>query len=141
MLLAWDFKYMDAQEEERETRTSQALLDEVTYPVMMHQVIDDRSKRNDPLVSGLFVRPKDNRLATPSSSMNVPTETNDQNHGTIQNLKSGFGFIAPRTGGTNLFFHFTEVLNADFNDLRVGAPVIYRLGRNDRGTCAVQVQA
>ena len=32
MLLAWDFAYMDEAGQERETRTSQALLDEVTVP-------------------------------------------------------------------------------------------------------------
>ena len=38
MLLAWDFKWFDAAGQERETRTAHVLLDEVSYPVMMHQV-------------------------------------------------------------------------------------------------------
>jgi hypothetical protein len=51
MLLGWDFKWTDQNNEECETRTAQVLLDEVTYPIMMHQVIDDRSRRNDPLIT------------------------------------------------------------------------------------------
>ena len=51
--------------------------------------------------------------------------------------RSVVGFITPTSGGANIFFHFTALTNADFNDLRVGGPS--QLGRNDRGPCAVQV--
>ena len=61
------------------------------------------------------------------------------NDGVIQSLKSGFGFITPAAGGPNLFFFHAEVINADFNDLRVGDSVKYAIGRNDRGPCAVDV--
>jgi hypothetical protein len=60
-ILGWDFKYVDRDSQDRETRTAQVLLDEVTYPIMVHQVIDDRSRRNDRLVNGLFVPHKDFR--------------------------------------------------------------------------------
>lgn len=33
----------------------QALIDAATYPVMMVPIIDDRSKKEDPIVNGLFV--------------------------------------------------------------------------------------
>src|SRR5712692_7404011 len=59
MVLGWDFKYVDDQGEERETRTSQWLLSEVTYPVLMSNIIEDRTRRNDPLVNALFVPRKD----------------------------------------------------------------------------------
>jgi hypothetical protein len=62
MLLAWDFKYTDQNNQERETRTAQVLLDEVSYPVMMGQVIGDRSRRNDPQINGLFVPHKEIRV-------------------------------------------------------------------------------
>jgi len=59
MLLAWDFKYQyeDAGGRKimRETRTAQTLIDACTYPVMMVPIIDDRSKRGDALIDGLFV--------------------------------------------------------------------------------------
>ena len=61
------------------------------------------------------------------------------NDGTIQSLKSGFGFITPAGGGPNLFFFHAEVIDADFNDLHVGDSVKYSIGKNDRGPCAVDV--
>ena len=53
MLLAWDFSYQTDSGETRETRTSQTLIDEVTYPILMHNLIEDRSRGKD--ISMLFV--------------------------------------------------------------------------------------
>jgi hypothetical protein len=57
MLLAWDFKT-----DRSETRTSQALINECSYPVMMHEVIDNRARQRDPLIDGLFVTERVRRL-------------------------------------------------------------------------------
>ena len=35
------------------------LLDEVTYPIMMHPIIEDRARQRDPLINGLFVPRKE----------------------------------------------------------------------------------
>src|SRR5262249_19228503 len=59
MVLGWDFLYVDPNGVERETRTAQVLLDEVTYPIMMHRIIEDRARFKDPLVNGLFVLRKE----------------------------------------------------------------------------------
>jgi len=50
VLLAWDFRT-----ERSETRTSQALINECSYPIMMHEEIDNRARQRDPLIDGLFV--------------------------------------------------------------------------------------
>ena len=50
MVTAWDLG-----EGQSNTRTAQTLIDEVTYPVMMGSIIDDRTRRLDPLVVNLFV--------------------------------------------------------------------------------------
>src|SRR6185312_11429110 len=63
MVLGWDFKYVDHNGIDRETRTAQVLLDEVTYPIMMHPIIDDRARFKDPLVNGLFVPRKESSFA------------------------------------------------------------------------------
>src|SRR5215217_744130 len=55
LLLGWDFKYQDENGEERETRTSQALQAECTYPVMMSALIDDKAEVGNPLIDNLFV--------------------------------------------------------------------------------------
>jgi cold shock CspA family protein len=55
-------------------------------------------------------------------------------------LREGFGFITPSDGAGNLFFFHASVLNADFNELRVGDEVSYKIGNNDKGICAVDVE-
>lgn len=58
MLLAWDFTYdyeWQGESRHKETRTSIQLIEAATYPLMMHQIIDDRSSRDDPAVKGLFI--------------------------------------------------------------------------------------
>jgi cold shock CspA family protein len=59
MVLGWDFRYFDPNGNERETRTAQVLLDEVTYPIMMHPIIEDRARQRDVLINGLFVPRKE----------------------------------------------------------------------------------
>lgn len=142
MLLAWDFKYVNADNREQETRTAQVLLDEVTYPIMMHQVIDDRSRRADPLVTGMFVPPKQVRaqpLANGIPAVGGAEREGPPHAGRIQNLQPGFGFITPDSGGVNIFFFHAEVLNADFNELRLGNRVTYALGTNKKGPCAISL--
>jgi cold shock CspA family protein len=152
MLTAWDFEWMDRNQQQRTTRTAQVLLDEVSYPIMMHQVIQDRSRRNDPLVNGLFIPQKELRAviaaatvaAAPSLSSATPSAAGpasvDLYAGTIQSLKDGFGFIRPGTGGANVFFFHAEVTNLDFNELHEGDRVRYKHGRNERGICAVDIE-
>ncbi|PCJ81842.1 MAG: hypothetical protein COA57_13825 [Flavobacteriales bacterium] len=54
MVLGWDFEYDLPNGKKHITRTSQALLDECSYPIMMDGVINDRSNKNDPIIKGLF---------------------------------------------------------------------------------------
>jgi cold shock CspA family protein len=143
MVLGWDFKYVDQNGNDRETRTAQVLLDEVTYPILMNPIIEDRTRRNDPLLNGLFVPRRETFAATPAVSMQPPAYppvTTATGTGTIQNLKNGYGFICSDQGGPNMFFFHAEVLEADFLELRVGDRVEYQDGQNDRGPCAKQVR-
>ena len=61
MVLAWDFQYefndRVGNQRKKETRTSQALIDACTYPVIMAPIVDDRSRKDDPVIKGLFVEP------------------------------------------------------------------------------------
>jgi cold shock CspA family protein len=152
MLTAWDFESMDRNQQQRTTRTAQVLLDEVSYPVMMHQVIEDRSRRADPLVNGLFIPRKELRavvaaatVPAPSVSSAAPTASAgaasvDVYDGTIQNIKPGFGFIRPAAGEATVFFFHSEVTNLDFSELHEGDKVRYKHGRNDKGVCAVDIE-
>jgi cold shock CspA family protein len=147
MVLGWDFRYVDHNGIDRETRTAQVLLDEVTYPVMMHPIIEDRARARDPLVNGLFVPRKEFSFGLPiarparvEGDVVAPAPASAVLTGTIQALKSGYGFIAPDQGGPNMFFFHEDVAGADFLDLKAGERVQYILGQNDRGACAKEVR-
>lgn len=137
MVTAWDFKTSGVDGQERETRASQFLINEVTYAVMMDGIIDDRSRSGDRVVNNLFVAP----TQPPTARVARPSVASDElQEGVIQNLKDGFGFITPDSGGDNLFFHWRSVKNGDFDELQVGEMVLYVLGSNDRGPCALDVR-
>lgn len=140
MVLGWDFKYIDNGGTERQTRTSQALLDEVTYPVLLSTIIDDRSRRNDPVLRDLFM-PRRESSSPPAIARSAAAPETPPLRGTIQAIKEGYGFLTPVAGGDNLFFYHLDVLNGDFNDLHRGDRVEYVVGTNDKGPCAKRVRA
>ena len=53
------------------------------------------------------------------------------------NSEKGFGFISPNGGGTDLFFHISEVENQEI--LENNDKVFYEVGKSKKGTCAVKV--
>jgi cold shock CspA family protein/uncharacterized LabA/DUF88 family protein len=128
MVLGWDFEYANDYGARLVTRTSQELLEEVSYPIQMSQMIDDRIRRNDPLINNLFVQtePRRNVPVAPST---VPGEGKDTSE--ILSLKNGFGFI--RYPPNNLFFHYSSVIDTDFNDLQVGDEVEFEFAKNEEG--------
>jgi cold shock CspA family protein len=137
MLLGWSFKYTNDRGEERATETSQQLLEEVTYPILMSDEIDDRTRKNDPLIANLFLPKKESRLVVPDvHEVAVPA---DAATGTIMSLKEGFGFIKSPGAPDNLFFHHSDVVNRDFNDLTVGDSVTCSIEKTDRGYAAKKV--
>lgn len=55
ILLAWDFQYTMPDGSVRETRTSRALINEATYPVMMQELIDNGEGKEGPVLDILFI--------------------------------------------------------------------------------------
>jgi cold shock CspA family protein len=49
----------------------------------------------------------------------------------ILSIKNGYGFI--KFPPNNLFFHYSSVLETDFNDLQIGDKVSFMVSRNDEG--------
>ncbi len=131
MLLSWDFEFTDDAGQPRATRTSQDLLEEVTYPVAMHEVIDNRLRKNDALINNLFVKTEavPTPLARPTLANGQELEEGDEDsddvdqvyESVVKFLKNGYGFIAYPPN--NLFFHQTDMVNADFALLREGDAV------------------
>jgi uncharacterized LabA/DUF88 family protein/cold shock CspA family protein len=150
MLLCWDFKYTDENGKLRETRASQNLIEEVPYPVMMHEIIDNRVNKNDVLIKNLFVSKADHSSSWKSSvhpsyaeksqafteGSHSYEEKNDIEFqiSEIISLNAGYGFI--KSPPNNLFFHFSSLENCDFNDLEVGMKVKYISTTHDGKTQA-----
>jgi uncharacterized LabA/DUF88 family protein/cold shock CspA family protein len=154
MVLSWDFEFVDEAGFRQVTRTSQELLEEVTYPVSMHELIENRTRKNDPIVLNLFVNSDQRRLHRQapmdspdgeqrSPSGPKPNQTDDEgpeqasvastdlHYSEIVALKNGFGFISYPPN--NLFFHLRDLVRTDFNDLRLGDTVEFTIGKNAVG--------
>jgi uncharacterized LabA/DUF88 family protein/cold shock CspA family protein len=153
MLLGWDFRYQDENGEERETKTSQALQNECTYPVMMSSVIDDKKEADNPFVNNLFVpTPQFSRPATvrgpseygasssSSSSSSFAGQDDDTVYeGSIKRIKEGYGFItAPQLEG-DIFFYHLDVVEGDFQSMAEGDLVEFKLGKNEKGITAREI--
>ena len=149
MLLNWDFKYEDFKGETRVTRASQQLLEQVTYPVAMHDVIDRGLQEQDEVVEALFVNQSEPAAFAPSTAVapKLARPTGPTAAGpvgtlgmsTIKNLKNGFGFVVMPPN--NLFFSYADLTEGDFNDLREGDWVEFTVGRNHRDEdCARNVR-
>ena len=127
MILGWQFEYTNNEGQELSTGTSQDLFDEATYPMAMHELVENGLKQNDPLFNNLFVQSVGRREAV------KPAKGADQKlkKSTIQNLKKGYGFI--KHSPQNLFFYYQSLVGADFNDLREGDKVAFTIEKNDKG--------
>ncbi len=154
LLLGWHFKYVGSDGVERETRTSQSLLDEATYPVLMSDVMNVPEQQSTPRLDGLFVKrylpsiaavddrtPEfdDSDLSAHVPSPQTPLAEGVGRTGLIKFVKSGWGFIVDGETQADVFFHWTDVEGGDFNELYEGAFVTYVPGHNDRGPCARHV--
>jgi len=84
MLQNWDFKYEDFKGETRVTRASQHLLEQATYPVAMHAVIDRGLQEQDEVVENMFVAQSEPAAFAPSLGTT-----------TANGSSNGFGAAAP----------------------------------------------
>ncbi len=136
MVLGWDFQYTDERTGRlRKTVTSVELLKEATFPISMHQLIDNKIKRDDSIIRNLFIS-KDRRSSNGGGNnanglFRKPLPIGSVQQSTILSLKNGYGFI--KMPPNNLYFHWTNVEDSDFNDLREDDLVEFTVDKNDRG--------
>ncbi|MCO5229836.1 MAG: NYN domain-containing protein [Chitinophagales bacterium] len=129
ILLAWDFEFYDNKTDKNiSTTTSVELLKECNYPIIMHEIIDNIANQSKAIINDLFVS-KD--IPSYDQIERSSDETGTKYSGVIFKLKDGYGFISKPP--SNLFFHWTEVEDTDFNDLHEGDNVIYETAINDKG--------
>lgn len=103
MVLSWDFEYLNDEGEKMVTRTSQDLLEEVSYPVPMHEIIDNRLKKNDAMIRDLFVKQQPRTDAPPRQFYQNPPAVNGNGtgvgNGAYQNPTFNPSAIAPLLPG------------------------------------------
>jgi cold shock CspA family protein/uncharacterized LabA/DUF88 family protein len=128
MVLAWDFDYTDDQGREVTTRTSQELLREVTYPLPMHELINDGLKRKDKVVENLFAVQD---YSQPRQAIKEIITDEEAKRARILSINSGYGFI--QYPPNNLFFHYQDVEDGEFEELIEGDMVEFVIGINEKG--------
>ena len=132
----------------------------------MHELIENRAMRNDPIIQNLFVKrdeaatrqvvyssdvvgaaprreiretplisdvrePRAPRVLAADSDVAIEEPTGERFDSYVLSLKNGYGFI--KYPPNNLFFHATDLLNADFPELQEGDPVEFSIGFNRDG--------
>jgi cold shock CspA family protein len=122
-----------------QSQKAQDLLEEVTYPIAMHEIIDNRVNKSSAQINNLFV-PKSEKsdkikLKTNTTQIKTIKSTvngeNEFQEGEIHSIKQGYGFI--KYPPNNLFFHYQSVIEIDFNELEPGDKVQFKIVKNDRG--------
>jgi len=68
--------------------------------------------------------------------------TNNTETGTVKwfNDGKGFGFIAPESGGKDLFAHFKEIRGDGFKSLTEGQRVTYEVTQGQKGLQASNIR-
>jgi cold shock CspA family protein len=134
MLLGWDFEFTDPESGEvQTTKTSIDLWNEVSWPLPMHDLIDEGLKDDDQVVREMFVmrdtvREAEAENGEPRSAAPVDGE---RHRSTIMSLMNGYGFI--RFPDNNLFFRYEDLQGLLFDDLRVNDLVEFNVAVNNRG--------
>jgi len=128
MMLGWDFETTNSMGQRLLMRTSQDMLKESSYPVLMNEIIDDPDLKDEPLISGLFVKQEAKTVVKKISDDEDEEETFESE---VLSIKNGYGFI--KYPPNNLFFHYSDIVNTDFNDVYEGDKVTFTLDINDRG--------
>ncbi|MCB9164100.1 MAG: NYN domain-containing protein [Flavobacteriales bacterium] len=130
MLLGWDFEFTDQETGEQQvTRTSTDLWNEVSYPLPMHDLIDEGLKEEDELIMDCFVA-RDDRMRD-MEDLPADLDPESRHRSTVMSLMNGYGFI--RFPDNNLFFLKDDLLDAEFSELRVGDMLEFNVAVNARG--------
>jgi len=122
MLICWDFSYHNENGDVVETKTSRQLQEEVFFPVLMCQRIE---QNDSDYIKELFVTEK-NYERFPVVNLKTETASSLEEEELVSTIYSinpnGFGFIKDEERN-NVFFHYSRVTNCEFYELKFGMNV------------------
>ncbi len=127
ILLAWDFEYINESNHRIFHRVPNELLQSANHAISMNEVLDNEDHSLASLAGNLFVAGESRKPFRREEE----TEQGEGKSGTILNLRNGFGFI--KFPPNNVFFHYSNLVNCDFQDLQSGDPVYFDLEKNEEG--------
>lgn len=136
MVLGWDYEFTDEEGNRYQNRVSRELLNEATYPIRMHELINDRRSEED-FINLLFLQKSRsehndrNYEIEESEEEEVIYEDEELHSSYVFSLKDGFGFI--KHPPNNLFFHYSNLQDCNFEELRPGDPVRFVIGEKEDG--------
>ncbi len=133
MLLGWDYEITDPESGEVQvTKTSTDLWNEVSYPMPMHELIDEGLRTDDPVVRELFVLRDSSVREMEEGGAAAAAPVDDERHrSTVMSLHSGYGFI--RYPDNNLFFLRDDLEDVPFTELAVGDELEFNVAVNAKG--------
>jgi uncharacterized LabA/DUF88 family protein/cold shock CspA family protein len=134
MLLGWDFEYTDQESGEQQiTRTSTDLWNEVSYPMPMHDLIEEGLEHDDAVIREMFVvRESYREQDADGVDLPQPTLVDDERHrSTVMSIMNGYGFI--RYPDNNLFFRFEDLQGFTAENLHVNDEVEFHIAVNNKG--------
>ncbi|MBN2694207.1 NYN domain-containing protein [bacterium] len=140
MLLSWDFEYTDELNVRKTTRTAQDLLETVTYPVAMHELINNRLLQDNYIINNLFIPKNIFPSDFPTPQPQAPVKPKNEftypegafvEESKVLSLHNGYGFIEKHP--FNLYFHHSQLRNISFYDLKLGDKVKYLPSKNEDG--------
>jgi cold shock CspA family protein/uncharacterized LabA/DUF88 family protein len=126
MVLGWDVEFTNENNLRIAIRASSELLDEASYPLEMHELIEDKNASSRPIINNLFVVNESRKPHVVETA-----EVGEGKTGEILSLKNGFGFI--KYPPNNVFFHFSNLIEGDFQDLELGDTVMFDLEKSEEG--------
>ncbi|GHV95545.1 hypothetical protein AGMMS50293_18650 [Spirochaetia bacterium] len=131
MLISWDFSYHNENGDMMETKTSRQLLEEVFYPVQMHQRIE---QNNNDFIKEVFVPERTFEklpIVFNFRPENAPEEGGEEFTSTIFSINpNGFGFIKDESKN-NIFFHYSRVTNSEWDELKTGMKIKYTVEEDE----------
>ena len=140
MVLNWEIEATSAEQRNFSAYLSRSLLAEASYPVDMQQLIDKPDTVPGFNIDELFVT---SGKAEPSKREGITAAEDGKLprfQGSLMTIRNGYGFI--ERPPNNVFFHSSDLANADFDELEEGDLLEFSLsegGGKDGGDVARDV--